>query len=36
LRKFRTGAAGAAVLEEQLPIGAEDEARAGLTVDVKP
>jgi mono/diheme cytochrome c family protein len=36
LRRFRTGAGGAAVLEEQLPLGAEDEARAGLSVDVRP
>ncbi len=36
LRKFRTGAGGAAVLEEQLPLGTEDEARAALSLEVAP
>jgi hypothetical protein len=36
LRRFRTGAGRAETLEEQLPLGTEDEARAALTLDVKP
>ncbi len=35
LRKFRTGAGPAETLDEQLPQGTEDEARAALTVEVK-
>jgi mono/diheme cytochrome c family protein len=35
LSKFRTGAGGAEMLDEQLPQGTEDEARVGLTVEVK-
>jgi hypothetical protein len=36
LRRFRTGAGGAETLEEQLPLGTEDEARAGFSVVVQP
>lgn len=35
LRKFRTGAGPAEILDEQLPQGTEDEARAGLSLEVK-
>lgn len=35
LRKFRTGAGGAEMLDEQLPQGTEDEVRAGLSVEVE-
>jgi hypothetical protein len=36
LRRFRTGAGKAETLDEQLPMGTEDEARAGLSIEVKP
>lgn len=36
LRKFRTGAGKAETLGEQLPVGTEDEARAGLSFEVRP
>jgi hypothetical protein len=36
LRRFRTGAGRAETLEEQLPLGTEDEARAALTLIVSP
>jgi hypothetical protein len=36
LRRFRTGAGRAETLEEQLPVGTEDEARAALTLTVEP
>lgn len=36
LRKFRTGAGKAETLVEQLPVGTEDEARAGLSFEVRP
>lgn len=36
LRRFRTGAGRADALEEQLPLGTEDEARAGVSVVVEP
>jgi hypothetical protein len=36
LRRFRTGAGKAETLDQQLPVGTEDEARAGLSFDVDP
>jgi hypothetical protein len=36
LRRFRTGAGNAETLDQQLPVGTEDEARAGLSFDVMP
>jgi hypothetical protein len=36
LRRFRTGAGKAETLDQQLPVGTEDEARAGLSFDVEP
>jgi hypothetical protein len=36
LRRFRTGAGGAEALDQQLPVGTEDETRAGLSFEVGP
>ncbi len=36
LRKFRTGAGNAETLDDQLPIGSEEEARAAVSFSVEP
>ena len=36
LRKFRTGAGNAEMLDDQLPIGSEEEARAAVSFSVQP